>query len=86
MSDAEYIFGRPRGREIDSISFSSHLVIQRKYTHYLSQLLVSPALCEILWIRAISWIFMHCNPDASVYAMNPFQRMVTVAHNAGVFV
>jgi len=29
---------------IDSISFSSHLVIQRKYTRYLSQLLVSLVL------------------------------------------
>jgi hypothetical protein len=27
MSHAEYIFGRPWGREIDSISFSSHLVL-----------------------------------------------------------
>jgi len=56
MSDAEYIFGRPRGRQIDSISFSSHLVIQRKYTLYLSQLLVSLAHSEISWIRAIAWI------------------------------
>jgi hypothetical protein len=28
----------------------------------------------------------HCNPDASVYPMNPFRRMVTVGHNARVFV
>jgi len=27
---------------------------------------------------------MHCNPDASVYTMNPFRRMVTVGHNARV--
>jgi hypothetical protein len=56
MSDAEYIFGRPRGSYIDSISFSSHLVIQRKYKLYLSQLLVSLALFEISWIHAIAWI------------------------------
>jgi hypothetical protein len=29
---------------------------------------------------------MHCNPDASVCTMNRFRRMVTVGHNAGVFV
>jgi len=29
---------------------------------------------------------LHCNPDASVYPMNPFRRMVTVGHNARVFV
>jgi len=86
MSDAEYIFGRPRGRSIDSISFSSHLVIQRKYTLYVPQLLVSLALCMISWIRAIAWILMHCNPGAGVYTMNPFRRMVTVGHNARVFV
>jgi hypothetical protein len=72
MSYAEYIFGRPRGRLIDSISFSSHVVIQRQYTLSLSQLLVSLTLCEISWIRKIAWILMHCNPDASVYTMNPF--------------
>jgi hypothetical protein len=86
MGDAEYIFRRSRGRLIDSISFSSHLVIQRKYTLYVSQLLVSLAQCEILWIRAIAWLLMHWNPDASVYTMNPFRRMVTVGHNARVFV
>jgi len=29
---------------------------------------------------------LHCNPDASVYPMNPFRRMVTVGHNARGFV
>ena len=29
---------------------------------------------------------LHCIPDASVYPMNPFRRMVTVGHNARVFV
>jgi len=29
---------------------------------------------------------LHCDPDASVYPMNPFRRMVTVGHNARVFV
>jgi len=29
---------------------------------------------------------LHCNPDASVYPMNPFRCMVTVGHNARVFV
>jgi len=72
MSDVEYIFGRRWGRYIDSMSFSSHLVIQRKYTLYVSQLFVSLALCEISCIRAIALILMHCNPDASVYTMNPF--------------
>jgi len=60
MSYARYIFGRPRGRKIDNISFSSHLVIKRKYILYVSQFLVSLALCEISWIRAIAWILMHC--------------------------
>jgi hypothetical protein len=57
MSDAEYIFGRPRVRKIDSISFSSHLVIQQKYTLYLAQRLVSLALSETSLIREIAWIF-----------------------------
>jgi hypothetical protein len=86
LSDALYILGRPRGRQIDSISFSSDLVIQRKYTLYLSQRMVSFALCEISWIGAIAWILMHCNPDATVYTINPFRCMVTVGHNARVFV
>jgi len=29
---------------------------------------------------------LHCYPDASVYPMNPFRCMVTVGHNARVFV
>ena len=29
---------------------------------------------------------LHFNPDASLYPMNPFQCMVTVGHNARVFV
>ena len=28
----------------------------------------------------------HCNPDGSVYPMNPIRRMVTVGHNAKVCV
>jgi len=28
----------------------------------------------------------HCNPDASMYPMNPFRRIVTVSHNARVIV
>jgi len=35
---------------IDIISFSSLLIIRRKYTHYLSQLFVSLAPSEISWI------------------------------------
>jgi hypothetical protein len=48
------------------ISFPSHLIIQRKYTLYLSQLLVSLALSEIpsihIMIHAIAWI-----PNAGLY-------------------
>ena len=40
---------------IDSISFSSHLVIQRNYTLNLSQLLLSLGLSEISWLRAMVW-------------------------------
>jgi len=29
---------------------------------------------------------LHCNPNASVYPMNPFRRMVTVGHNCRPFV
>jgi len=29
---------------------------------------------------------LHCNPDASIYPMNPFRRMVTVGHDARVYV
>ena len=29
---------------------------------------------------------LHCNPDTSVYPMNPFRRMVPVGHNASMFV
>jgi len=29
---------------------------------------------------------LHCNPDTSMYPMNPFQSMVAVGHNARVFV
>ena len=29
---------------------------------------------------------LHCNPDASVYPMNPSRRMVTVSYNAKMFV
>jgi hypothetical protein len=33
---------------------------------------------ERFWLRHP----VHCNPDASVYTINPFRRMVTVGHNA----
>jgi hypothetical protein len=29
---------------------------------------------------------LHCNPDARVYPMNAFRRMVTADYNARVFV
>jgi len=42
----------------DIIPFSSHLIIQRNYALYVSQLLVSLTSSEIAWIHAIAWILI----------------------------
>jgi hypothetical protein len=44
------------GQALIFITFSSHLVIKRKYTLYISQLLVSHALSKIFRVHAIAWI------------------------------
>jgi len=48
----------------------NHLIIQRKYTLYLSQLLVSLALSVIWWIYAIPW--------------DPQRRVVVLATGPGL--
>jgi len=64
--------------------FSSHLVIQRKYTLYLSQLLVRVALAEILWILMAGWYHIFSPSSCAPWARTALPHKFSVDVARGV--